>query len=374
MEAVNGLKIVSVEAIPITLPFREPVSDSWGTYYASNHGIVVVRSEDGEYGAGEIALAWFGGAHALCKEVNEQWAPRLTGLEVGDITGSCAIMDGFCEFSKRHLLAKAGVEMALWDLWGKQTGVPLHRLLGGKLRDKLPLTGGISMGTVESTVEVATRKVAEGYKELKLKVGLDERKDLETLRRIRQAIPDSVPIRVDVNMAWKTAKQAKRLIDEMQHYGVRIVEQPLHSDCLTELAWLRQHTQALILIDEGVWDVADAKRNLEAGASDMLHVYISEAGGIREARRIFELAELYRQECTIGSMPEGRIGAAASAHVAAAMPNLSKHASDIRGFTGYAEDVAAEELPIVDGELLVPDRPGLGITIDWDRLEKLRAK
>ncbi|WJH33720.1 hypothetical protein N6H14_27495 [Paenibacillus sp. CC-CFT747] len=230
------------------------------------------------------------------------------------------------------------------------------------------------MGTVESMVEVACRKAAEGYKELKLKVGLDEQTDLETLKRIRHAISDSIRIRVDVNMAWTSAKQAKRLIDEMVHYGVQIVEQPLPSEQLKELAWLREHTEALVLIDEGVWDAEDAKRHLEAGAGDMLHLYISEAGGIRESRRIFELAELYRQDCTIGSMPEGRIGAAASVHVAAAMPNLSRYASDIRGFTGYAEDVTVEELLIIDGELQVPDRPGLGVTVDWDQIEKLRVK
>lgn len=365
--------IRSVEAVPVQLPLREPVSDSWGTYRASNHGIVIVRDDSGEYGAGEIALAWFGGAHALCKEVSERWAPRLIGRQVADIAGCCALMDGFCAFSKRHLLAKAGVEMALWDLWGKRLGLPVYQLLGGKLRDTVPLTGGVSMGTIESMVETACRKVAEGYKELKLKVGLDERTDLETVRRIRLAIPDSIPLRVDANMAWRDVKQAKRIVDEMTQYGVRIVEQPLHADRLQELAWIRRHTEALILIDEGVWDAGDARRNLEAGAADMLHVYISEAGGIRESRRIFELAELFHQDCTIGSMPEGKIGAAASAHVAAAMPNLSRHASDIRGFTGYAEDVTVEELLIIDGELHVPDRPGLGVTIDWDRLDKLKA-
>ncbi|GGD98380.1 mandelate racemase/muconate lactonizing enzyme family protein [Paenibacillus nasutitermitis] len=365
------MKILSVEAVPINLPFQEPVSDMWGTYHSSNHGIVIIRSDSGEYGAGEIALAWFGGAHSLCHEVNTYWAPKLKGLDIRNMSHISDLMDHWSSFSKRHLLAKAGVEMALWDLLGKILGQPVYQLLGGKRRDKIRLTGGISMGDHASMVQTAIRKVGEGYKELKLKIGNDDRADLELVRMIRNAIPDSVMLRVDVNMAWQDVKAAKRLIDELTQYGVTIVEQPLHHERLSELAWLRQNTDALILIDEGAWDVHDAKRNLDAYAADLIHVYITEAGGVWGARKIFELASVYHIDCTIGSMPEGKIGAAASAHVAAAMSNLSGHASDIRGFTGYREDVTQEQLVIHEGELIVPDKPGLGVTIDFDQLSKL---
>lgn len=367
------MKIISVEAIPVRLPFHEPVSDSWGTYYSSNHGIVIIREESGQYGAGEIALAWFGGAHGLCREVNELWAEKLIGLEVHDFTRIAALLDSFCLFSKRHLLAKAGVEMALWDVWGKLLKRPVYDLLGGKVRDRLPLTGGVSMGAAGQMAEVAVAKAAAGYKELKIKVGLDSRTDLQAIRSIRQAVPDEVRLRVDANMAWADAKQAKRLIDEMAALGVVIVEQPLPCERLQESAWLRQHTNALLSIDEGVWDEGDARRHLEAGAADLLHVYVSEAGGIASSRRIFELAALYGIPCTLGSMPEGVIGAAASAHVGAAMANLSEYASDVRGFTGYAEDVVEERLAIKDGQLLVPDKPGLGVAIDFDKLARLRV-
>lgn len=366
------MKIISVEAIPVNLPFREPVSDSWGTYSSSNHGIVIVRGESGEYGVGEIAFAWFGGAHALCYDVNHYWSEKLVGMNIGDLTRMTTLLDTLCSFSQRHLLAKAGVEMAIWDLWGKSLNLPVYRLLGGQLRDKIALTGGIPMGPVEVMAEFAEKRVTEGYKELKLKIGLDEKKDMQMIQLIRKAIPDHIQLRADVNMAWKDVKRAKQLIDEMENYGVSIIEQPLHFDRLTELAWLRRNTQSLILIDEGVWDVHTAKKQLDAEAADMLHVYISEAGGLLASRQIFELASLHHIDCTIGSMPEGRVGAAASAHLAAAMPNLSGHASDIRGFTVYEEDVVHEELTIQDGFLHVPDRPGLGVTVDLERLDKLR--
>lgn len=366
------MKIVSVEAIPVNLPFQEPVSDSWGKYESSNHGIVIVRDESGRYGVGEIALAWFGGAHGLCRDVNDYWAGKLVGLDTSEMSKASMLMDHLCSFSKRHLLAKAGIEMALWDLWGKTLDRPVYELLGGKLRDSILLTGGIAMDTVDRMVESAKLRVAQGFGELKLKVGLDDAQDLEGVRKIRAGIPDRIKLRVDANMAWKNPKQAKALIDEMWEYGVGIVEQPLPDSCIAELAWLREHTRAQILIDEGIWDVSDARRYLEAGAADMLHLYITEAGGLGMSRRIFEFAAVFGVDCTIGSMPEGRIGAAASAHLAAAMPNLSGHASDIRGFTAYRDDLTVEPLVIEEGRLIVPNGPGLGVTLDLEKLERYK--
>lgn len=365
------MKIASVEVIPVRLPHYKAASDSLGTYSFSNHGIVIIRTESGLYGAGEIALAWFGGAHSICREVNEFWAAQLIGQEVTDIAAISKKLDELSDFSKRHLLAKAGIEMALYDLIGKMTQLPVYQLLGGKSRTRISITGAIHIDSLEMMVETAKQRVSEGFKELKIKVGLDDEKDLKAIRQIRNAIPDPVLLRVDANMAWRTKKQAKKLIDEMFAFGVHIVEQPLRDDCLEELSWLRDNTEALILLDESVWDIWDAKRCLEKGAADLLHVYVSEAGGLNGARKIFELAELYNTDCTLGSMPEARIGSSASAQLGIAMGNLSAFASDVRGFTAYREDVVHEELIIADGYLTIPDTPGLGVTIDFEKLKKL---
>lgn len=368
------MKIISIEAIPIQLPFSAPVRDSLGCYSFSNHGIVIIRDEAGNYGIGEIALAWFGGSHSLCLEVNEYWGQQLIGQSVADVTKHLKTMDALSEFSKRHLLAKAGVEMALLDLLGKSLSMPVYQLLGGRMRERIPLTGGIAISTLDSMVEAAKDKVAEGFTELKLKVGLDDRKDLDLVRQVRKAVPDEVRLRVDANMAWNELKKAKLLIDEMVRLGVHIVEQPLHYSRMNDLRWLREHTDALILLDESVWDIYSAKECLDHRAADLLHVYVTEAGGMIAARRIFELAALYSIECTIGSMPEGRIGASASLHLGIAMSNLSSYASDIRGFLVYREDVVCEELTIRNGELFVSDSPGLGVTLDIEKLEKYRIR
>lgn len=361
-------KIASLEAICITLPFKDRVSDSWGTYTCSNHGVVIITSDDGVTGIGEVAFAWFGGAHSLCQEINNYWSEFIVGKDVGDINSICSLMDRFCSFSKRHLLAKAGVEMALWDLLGKTLGVPVYTLFGGKRRDKIPLTGGIAMGSLEQMIEEAHKRISEGYRELKIKVGLDEENDLRIIKAIRKEIGDNIALRVDVNMAWRDVKRALRFMDEMYELGVHIVEQPIGYLRIEDMALLTAQAKPHILSDESVWNVEDAKLILENKASDLLHIYISEAGGIKGSLEIAQLADVYGVDCTIGSMPEGRIGSAASLHSAAVMKNLSEFPSDIRGFTIYEKDVTNEDLCIVDGCIIVPDGPGLGVTLDPEKL------
>ena len=367
------MKIQSVEGIPVTLPYGQPVSDAWGVYHAARCGIVCVTGETGLKGWGEVSLAWFGGVHGLCRDAAAEWTPRLVGLDTGDITRINAVLDELCCFSRRSLLLKAGVEMAVWDLLGKERNLSVSAMLGGRLRESIPLTGGIAMLSPEEMVCRAEEAVAEGFQELKIKIGLDEKKDLDAVRRIRDVIPDSVRLRVDANMAWSDRKTAKRMMDTLYAMGVELVEQPLDYRDLEGLAWLREHTPCRILLDETIWDWRDAACAIRAGAGDLLHVYLCEAGGVDGARRIFDTAGAFRMECTIGSMPEGIVGACAAAQLAAAMPNLAQEPSDLRGFTVFANDIATTAMHIEHGRLVLPDGPGLGFEIDTERLEALRA-
>lgn len=367
------MKIESIELIPVTLPYRKPVSDAWGVYEAANCGIVCITGESGIKGYGEISLAWFGGVHGMCRDAQAEWVPHLLGLQTQDIGRINEILDRFCTFSRRHLLIKAGIEMALWDIHGKELGIPVYELLGGKMRERIPLTAGIAMLSPEEMAEQAVQAVADGYKELKIKVGLEEQKDISVVKRIRHVIPNDVRLRVDANMAWKDCKTAKRVMDALYDCGVEIVEQPIDYRNLQGLAWLREHTSCRILVDEGVWDWNDAAKLISTGAADMLHVYICEAGGIEGARRVFYTAGAFGVECTIGSMPEGLVGACAAAHIAAAMPNLSTFPSDIRGFTVFGDDVAETSMCIHEGNLELPQGPGLGFRLDEEKLSTLRA-
>lgn len=367
------MKISSIELIPVTLPYKEPVSDAWGVYHSVCYGIVRITGESGLKGYGEVSLAWFGGIHDLCREAQRKWISRLIGLDTSQITYINTTLDECCTFSRRSLLVKAGIEMAVWDLLGRERNLPVYDMLGGRLRDCIPLTGAVAMLSPEQMVAQAREAVEAGYQELKIKVGLEEEKDLETVSRIRAAIPDHIRLRVDANMAWKDRKTAKRMMDALYGYGVEIVEQPIDCLDLEGLKWLRDNTPCRILIDEGIWDWHDAARHILAGAADLFHVYICEAGGIEGARRVFDVGNAFGTPCTIGSMPEAVVGACAAAHVAAAMPGLAEHPSDIRGFTVFSQDVATSAMQVRNGCLELPKGPGLGFEVDEEKLEALRA-
>ncbi len=367
------MKISSIELIPVMLPYKAPVSDAWGLYDSVRYSIVRVTGESGLKGYGEVSLAWFGGVHDLCREAQREWVPRLIGLDTSQITYINSVLDECCTFSRRSLLVKAGIEMAVWDLLGRERGLAVYDMLGGRVRNRIALTGAVAMLPPEEMVAQAREAVEAGYRELKVKVGLEEKKDLDTVSRIRAAVPDDIRLRVDANMAWKDRKTARRMMDALYGYGVEIVEQPLDYRDLEGLAWLRDNTPCRILVDEGIWDWRDAARHVLAGAADLFHVYICEAGGIQGARRIFDVGGAFGTGCTIGSMPEAVVGACAAAHVAAAMTNLSAYPSDIRGFTVFAEDVAISAMKIRNGCLELPEGPGLGFEMDEEKLEALRA-
>ena len=152
-----------------------------------------------------------------------------------------------------------------------------------------------------------------------------------------------------------------RSIEAIADFDLELVEQPLAADDLEGLRFVRERVSLPIMADESVWTPADALNCVRHQAVDVFNVYVSEAGGLGAAARIFAIAEAARLPCIIGSMPELGIGTAAQAHLAFAMPNLG-YASDVNGCVYHSGDVIREKLPIADGYILPPAGPGLGVT------------
>ncbi|MCE2447723.1 MAG: hypothetical protein J4F35_04835, partial [Candidatus Latescibacteria bacterium] len=238
-------------------------------------------------------------------------------------------------------------------------------LLGGQVRDRVLLSHSLSMGDPEAIAAQAQSLVAQGYKTLKAKIGRDLRADLAVLTAVRNAIGSEIVLRVDANMGWSSAKEAVRSIEAIADFDLELVEQPLAADDLEGLRFVRERVSLPIMADESVWTPADALNCVRHQAVDVFNVYVSEAGGLGAAARIFAIAEAARLPCIIGSMPELGIGTAAQAHLAFAMPNLG-YASDVNGCVYHSGDVIREKL-------LPPSGPGLGVTLDEDALAEYRC-
>jgi muconate cycloisomerase len=363
------MKITHVEAIPVRVPRPQPFQSSLGTHQASENAVVLIHTDAGLTGLGEASSIWDRRGRGESEAINGLLADVLCGLDPRRIRD---IADRMNQLLHRSFPAKAGIEMALYDLVGKACDVPVYQLLGGQVRDRVLLSHSLSMGDPEAIAAQAQSLVAQGYKTLKAKIGRDLRADLAVLTAVRSAVGSEIVLRVDANMGWSSAKEAMRCIEAIADFDLELVEQPLAADDLEGLRFVRERVSLPIMADESVWTPADALNCVRHQAVDVFNVYVSEAGGLGAAARIFAIAEAARLPCIIGSMPELGIGTAAQAHLAFAMPNLG-YASDVNGCVYHSGDVIREKLPIADGYILPPAGPGLGVTLDEDALAEYRC-
>jgi L-alanine-DL-glutamate epimerase-like enolase superfamily enzyme len=370
MEANRQHRIVRVTATPVSVPRIAPLKSALGVSSSGSFGIVEVETDGGIVGLGEISMIWNGDGAALCPMVDQLLGPALIGGSAFDINAAHLLMNQAVQFSRAANPAKAAVDMALYDIVGKALSTPVYNLLGGRVRDAAPLSMSIMIAPLDEMVAQAQSAIGRGFAGVKVKVGIDTVHDIESVMAIRNALGPSAVIRVDANMGWHSTRQALTQLEALAPMRIHSVEQPLPADRIEDLAWLRQRSPMPIMVDESVWGPDDAARVIRAGAADIINVYVSEAGGLRNAARIFALAETAGIACTIGSMPELGIGTAAEMHLAVAMPELLGP-SDVCGVLYDAETLINETLPIENGHAGAPDRPGLGVTLDRARMRAL---
>lgn len=363
------MKITSVEAFAFRAPRRRPWHAAFGTVRESEYAVVFIGSDEGLTGVGEIATVWDRRGVSQAQDVNRLLAPLLIGKDPLRLNELCVTIHR--ALGRGSNPAKAGVDIALHDLVGKTLGVPVHQLLGGKLRDRVALSFSVSMGPAEQMAEEAAALVAAGFKTLKLKAGLDHRVDLAAFEGIRERVGPGITLRVDMNAGVASPKEALRRVRDYESFALEFVEQPLRGSDIAGMAFVRERTSIPIMADESVWDSADALAVVNAGAADLANIYVMEAGGLREARQAFAVCEAAGLAAMVGSMPEFGVGTAAQLHLGVTVPNLIE-ANDLCGFLYHQEDLLETPLQVDDGTIALPEGPGLGVTIDESRLRRWR--
>jgi L-alanine-DL-glutamate epimerase-like enolase superfamily enzyme len=364
------VQIARVTAIPVAVPLRFDFKSALGVLKVSEYGIVVVDTDDGLRGLGEISLIWHGNGHPLCRLVDEILAPSLLGLDPFQVTRLHALADELVPFSRHALAAVAALDMALLDIRGKALGRPAYDLLGGLARDRVELSMSLSMGPVDEVVGQARELVEAGFRTLKVKAA--GAADLDVVHVLRREFGPELKLRVDLNMACSSAKEALGLIRSIAPAGVISVEQPLPPRDLEGMAFLREHSEIPIMADESVWGPQDAWDLLRVGAADIVNVYVSESGGPTRMRQTLDICALAGVAVAIGSMPELGLGTSAAAHAAFSAPRLD-HPSDVAGHLYHADDVVIHSLRVEEGMLLPPAGPGLGVELDDEKLERYRV-
>ena len=339
---------------PLRQFFGRSVKLGFGELKDLEFGLVRIYTDEGIVGLGEISTVFAPRGGLQCRIVSEVFAPLIVGQDPTHIAAIHTLMDNAIEGMEP---AKAAIDMALYDIVGKNLGVPVYVLLGGQVRENIPLSFSIMFGSADEMARLSHDLVEDGFKTLKVKVGRGAARDEEAIRAIRAAVGEDVTLRVDAKMAWKTPKEALETLRKIEPYGIELAEQPLVGHDLDGMAFVREHTDIPIMADESVWSPRTAMQVLQRQAADIVSVYVSEAGGLFRAAQIFSMCEAAGIPNAIGSMPENGVGTAAEVHLGVAMSNLAA-AADCCGSTYYEHDFLKTPLKVEDGIGVPPAGPG----------------
>ena len=367
------MKIVNVEPYVFKVPLVKPFRIFLAEVRSKDHMIVKVETDDGYVGVGEIGpLPEFAGeSGATCLAITkERLAPALIGQDPFDVEKIIKRMDAAV---KANHLAKSAVDFALHDLLGKILGIPVYKLLGGKYREKIPICWAMGMKSPEEMAKEAVEYVKKGYRCLKAKVGLDPKTDIERIKAIREAVGDKVEIRADANQAY-SPDVAIQVIKKMERMNLDLqyVEQPVPYWDIDGMAKVTRSVDTPILADESIFSMHDAVSIIRRNAADIINLKVGKVGGLRVSSKIAAFAEAADFPCMVGSMLEIWSGTAAGAHFAVATKNVS-YECELVGPLYYKYDVVKEGYKYVNGFLEVPDKPGLGLELDEEKLKKAVA-
>jgi len=340
------------------LALHEPLATSIRTYNHLDIVLVQVQSDDGSAGWGEAreCRQITGETQAgIVEAVNSYLGPALIGLDPCDINEAHRRMDGVL-FA--NTAAKSAIDMALHDLAGRLSGLPVCTLLGGGPGPPISSSKAVSVGDADSMVDAARRFSDAGFLTLKIKTGVDSECELNAIAAIRDAVGPDVHIKLDANQGW-TLPQATDFLAAVQQYGIQMVEQPLAAWDLNGHAELRRRTPIPVMLDEGVHGPRDVLRALEADAADYINIKLIKTGGLAPARELAAICDAAGIMCQIGTL-DSTIGSAAAAHLVHACRII--RFAEINGPSRMSSDVA-EGFRIDNGHAIISGGPGLGIMV-----------
>ena len=369
------MKITGITSYAVEIPLKPErrMRSALGQHIVSRYVVVRVETDAGVDGVGEATVMerWSGetvwGAKALIDHV---LAPLLIDLDPSDIETLDQRMDSAC---RHNWFAKSAIEMACWDILGKDAGRPVYELLGGAVRPR-EIRCRFSMGAYppERARRRAGELVEEGFKTIKVKVGTDPDEDVERVQIVREVIGPDLELVIDANCGWD-AETAISSFERMRACNVSLFEQPTTDGDYAALAAVRRAiAPTKVMADDIVFDHMHALNCIRTEGCDVISVYPGKNGGIRKCKNIVELAEVHGVACSMGSNLEWDIATAAMCHLVVACPNLriEEYPGDILGPDYHELRIVKEPLPIRGPIVELTDRPGLGVEVDWSVVEK----
>jgi L-alanine-DL-glutamate epimerase-like enolase superfamily enzyme len=361
------MKITRVEPIHLRLPdVNERCDGSQETL------VVKVHTDAGIVGLGEVDSSSFVAkaiieaplSHKICRGLAE----CVLGQDPFEIDRlNHQMYEGSIYFGRQGaaIQAMSGIEIALWDIVGKATGRPVYQLLGGGFRKQFRAYASILFGdTPAETERIGRELVAQGYRAVKFgwgPMGQSEESDIAHIRAARQGLGNDVELMVDAGLCWDTATAIRRA-KQFEPFNLTWLEEPLHPDNVDGYARLSAQSPMRIAAGEEICDIQEFRRMMDIGGIDVVQIDVTRVGGLTRAKRIgWDSAERHRL-CVNHSYKTG-VNIAASLHFVAALPNTHYFEYCVE-HGALRQTLTRQRFPVVDGDIRVPEEPGLGVELD----------
>jgi L-alanine-DL-glutamate epimerase-like enolase superfamily enzyme len=353
------MKITKIEVWPVSMPLSEPYTIAYETVHTATN--VFLRMETNRAISGYGCAAPDGyvtgdTTENVIRVLEDEVAPSFIG---SDPLRSAMLLEKI----KRSMLvqssALAAVDMALHDLLGKVSNLPLWKLLGG-FRDRMRTSITIGIVPVRETVVRAIEFVGQGFKSLKIKGGINVNSDIERVLKVREAVGDKIELRFDANQGF-TLEDSIEFLEKARKAHLELIEQPTPRDQLDMLGRVTSLASIPVMADESLTNLRDAFRIARRGLADMVNIKLMKVGGIAEAMQINAVARSAGLEVMVGCVDEAALAVAGGLHFALARPNVIY--ADLDGHLALRNDPSAGAVILREGVLFPTDKPGLGFDV-----------
>lgn len=363
------MRIERIEIRHTKMDLVSPFTTSMGTEYDEEHIMVRIDAE-GVTGWGESVAE--GTPFYSYETVTTAWhimqdflIPAILGKDLKDVAEGIALY----EKVRGHMMAKAGIESALWDVFAKAKGVSLSKMLGGT-RDKIDV--GVSIGIQSSENELLKKiegYLAEGYKRIKIKISPGH--DLQFVKAVRREFPD-ILFQVDANSAYTL--EDIDLFKKMDEYNLLLIEQPLGYEDIYDHSKLQRELKTAICLDESIHSLDDTRAAIELNSCKIINIKPGRVGGFTESKLIHDYCETIHVPVWHGGMLESGIGRAGNVALAS-LSNFTLPGDISASKRYYKEDIVEPEFVVnLDGTMNVPQGPGIGVKVNEKSLEKVTVK
>jgi o-succinylbenzoate synthase len=363
------MRIEQVELRHIKMILVSPFVTSMGVEYDEEHIIVRVDSE-GVTGWGESVAE--GTPFYSYETVTTAWhilkdflIPSILGKDLSGIDEAISLY----EKVRGHMMAKAGLEAALWDLFAKSKQVSLSKILGG-VRNKVDV--GVSIG-IQDSEAMLIKKVEgyleEGYKRIKIKIAPGN--DIRFVAALRKEFPE-LRLQVDANSAY-TLNDIE-IFRKLDDYGLQLIEQPLGYEDIFDHSKLQREIKTPLCLDESIHSLDDTRAAIELKSCRIINIKPGRVGGFTESKLIHDYCESMNIPVWHGGMLESGIGRAGNVALAS-LPNFTLPGDISASKRYYKEDIVEPEFVVnPDGTMDVPVKPGIGVDVNMKMLDKVTVR